>query len=538
VEKRNYSTRIFISVFILIVAVPLVYGEGGGPDITPVADVSYGGLGLTFMPKVMSYGLILNISYPDGTVHSRTFESGRVIHHALTGNVLDGLYTYELRVVGRKPQRDRESAERKGSGFSLEREPIQNDLSQTGYFRVEGGRIINTDTPQVEPRTGTADQPGDILHNDDVIITFSLCVGNDCVNGESFGFDTIRLKENNLRLKFQDTSSSASFPTNDWMIEVNSSANGGASYFSVMDVDAARYPFKIEAGAIDSALYVDDSGRVGLGTSTPYEELHVWRGDTPGIRLEQSGGGWAPQTWDVCGNEANFFIRDVTNGSELSFRIQPGTPGDTLCLKNNGNVGIGTWTPSQILEVQEYGKDAILLVNRSDGAQAQIGARENKTLIGSRSNHTLAFIVDNNWKFRIRTNDLIETSTGASCTTGGVWTDASSREYKENILSLDADRALKALRSLDPVTYNYKRDKGEKYVGFIAEDVPELVAMKDRKGLSPMDITAVLTKVVQEQQKSIELQKKAIEQQQKTIDLQQKYLEKLEQKIAALEKNR
>ncbi len=41
-------------------------------------------------------------------------------------------------------------------------------------------------------------------------------------------------------------------------------------------------------------------------------------------------------------------------------------------------------------------------------------------------------------------------------------------------------------------------------MGFIAEDVPELVANKDRKGLSPMDIVAVLTKVVQRQQKDIE----------------------------------
>jgi len=33
--------------------------------------------------------------------------------------------------------------------------------------------------------------------------------------------------------------------------------------------------------------------------------------------------------------------------------------------------------------------------------------------------------------------------------------------------------------------------------------VPDLVATKDRKGLSPMDIVAVLTKVVQQQQKTI-----------------------------------
>ena len=53
----------------------------------------------------------------------------------------------------------------------------------------------------------------DIQHLDDVIIGFSLCVGNDCVNGESFGFDTMRLKENNLRIHFDDTSTSASFPS-------------------------------------------------------------------------------------------------------------------------------------------------------------------------------------------------------------------------------------------------------------------------------------------------------------------------------------
>jgi hypothetical protein len=47
-------------------------------------------------------------------------------------------------------------------------------------------------------------------------------------------------------------------------------------------------------------------------------------------------------------------------------------------------------------------------------------------------------------------------------------------------------------------------------VGFIAEDVPELVAMEDRKGLSAMEIVAVLTTVVQEQQEVIQEQHEAI----------------------------
>ncbi len=94
-------------------------------------------------------------------------------------------------------------------------------------------------------------------------------------------------------------------------------------------------------------------------------------------------------------------------------------------------------------------------------------------------------------------------ASGAHVTAGGVWTNASSRDYKENIKDLSSKEAALTLASLTPVTYNYKVDKGQAHVGFIAEDVPELVATKDRKGLSPMDIVAVLTKVTQEQQRLI-----------------------------------
>ena len=99
---------------------------------------------------------------------------------------------------------------------------------------------------------------------------------------------------------------------------------------------------------------------------------------------------------------------------------------------------------------------------------------------------------------------------GAHCTVGGVWTDASSIEYKENIANLPPEKAVRVLNGLNPVTFNYKIDENEKHVGFIAEDVPELVASKYRKGLSPMDIVAVLTKVVQEQEKRIDALEKYI----------------------------
>jgi hypothetical protein len=92
---------------------------------------------------------------------------------------------------------------------------------------------------------------------------------------------------------------------------------------------------------------------------------------------------------------------------------------------------------------------------------------------------------------------------GGAYTNGSSWIDVSSREYKENIEVLSTEEALEVVKELNPVKYAYKTDQTERRVGFISEEVPELVSMKDRKGLSPMDIVAVLTKVVQEQQRTI-----------------------------------
>ena len=129
---------------------------------------------------------------------------------------------------------------------------------------------------------------------------------------------------------------------------------------------------------------------------------------------------------------------------------------------------------------------------------------------------------------------LLDVSGGAYCD-GTTWVNASSREYKENIETLTSEDALGAFEKLEPVKFNYKADKEEKYLGFIAEDVPELVAMKDRKGLSPMDVVAVLTKVVQEQQKTIAEHKKTISEYHNAISEYQKNLSELRQRVGKLE---
>ncbi len=118
--------------------------------------------------------------------------------------------------------------------------------------------------------------------------------------------------------------------------------------------------------------------------------------------------------------------------------------------------------------------------------------------------------------------------------TGG-FLQGSSRSIKKNIRPLDSVEAVKALRDLYTVHYQYKEDRlGEDHVGFIAEDVPDLVASKDRKTICPLDIVGVLTKVVQEQQKTIEMHHRILEQQQLRIEAYERILLHLDEKLSGL----
>jgi hypothetical protein len=89
--------------------------------------------------------------------------------------------------------------------------------------------------------------------------------------------------------------------------------------------------------------------------------------------------------------------------------------------------------------------------------------------------------------------------------TAGSYLVSSSREIKENIADLSSEEALEVLEHLSPVKFNLKADNAKKeHIGFIAENVHASVAGSDGKSISLMDLVAVLTQVVKEQQKTID----------------------------------
>jgi hypothetical protein len=220
---------------------------------------------------------------------------------------------------------------------------------------------------------------------------------------------------------------------------------------------------------------VRDTGVVGVDVPNPVYNMDVASGGaaTSAMHFSMNGndvGGWFTSVLDN-----NFF---VSSGAAF--------------------IG-GTWV--------QKSSDTNSVMAGSGGVGYRIFTHTG-TAVGSTFTPTLRLHIDYNGNMGINTmavpGTAIVTATGATLTAGGAWTNASSRALKDHVTPLSSDQALQAFSALNPVTFHYKAEGEQTHVGFIAEDVPDLVATPDRKGLSAMDIVAVLTKVVQEKSAEID----------------------------------
>jgi hypothetical protein len=292
----------------------------------------------------------------------------------------DGRYNFEVR-FSRQPEGELTAAEAElRAAGEVGSAPARALAPVSGSLTISDGELlggVSEEGSEVDPVPGIQDQ----VINDNLIVVGSTCIGFDCVNNETFSFDTLKLKENNTRMTFIDTSEIEGFAAGDWQLRANDSASGGADHFSIDWLGTTANtgnapvstPFRVDGAAPSNALRISTDGLVGLGTATPLRNLHITTGNTPTHRLEQtSGSGFPAQTWDVGANEANFFVRDQTSNNQLPFRIRPGAPTSSIDISAAGNVGIGTNSPAAKLHVSNGDL-------RVDGAVYQLSSRALKT---------------------------------------------------------------------------------------------------------------------------------------------------------------
>jgi len=192
----------------------------------------------------------------------------------------------------------------------------------------------------------------------------------------------------------------------------------------------------------------------------------------------------------------------VTISAANAFIIAPGIGPVPTVGPWNPKVGIRDTTPAAVLEVNGN-NTADDYINIKNTVSADVFVIKSNGYIGI--NKSIPF--PNNSTVAMQFGN----ANNAYLSNGGVWTNASAREYKENIRPLSSQAAEESLDKLQPVTFNYKATPQHTNVGFIAEDVPDLVAMNGREKLSAIDILSVLTKAAQNQEEEIKKQSHRIE---------------------------
>ena len=504
-----------------------------------LASVAGGGSSAKWEITASKAGGTLTINFPDGRSMRKTFRAGEspqvTIGEKYFDGLPDGFYSYELQLAA-----PRSEAAIKARGKDDDPESVRagrkrvsvTSLTQSGSFSVVNGAIVlpggiepeqkrrttGSTGPAAAPATrATASanvlqrirnnhraffMPDDVVP-DDQIVQGSECVGLDCVNGEAFSFDTIRLKENNTRILFLDTSTSQGFPTNDWILKANDSG-GGSSYFGIVDhgnagtgAETGTIIAQFDAGASANSIRVSSTGRVGLKTATPVLALHINESDTPDMRLEQNNsGGFPAQTWDIAGNEANFFVRDVTGGSLLPFRIRPGAPTSSVDISATGSVGVGTASPDG-LQVNVAATETARTV---DNIRLGVVAGTPRIILEDSASATLqqidnfagalrffrpgavSMVIDTSGNVGINTSaptDNLSVNGTASKPGGGSWAVFSDERLKN--IKGRFNTGLSAVMRLQPLRYQYKADNplqlkstGEN-IGFGAGELQKII---------------------------------------------------------------
>lgn len=453
-------------------------------------------------------GASLVLQGPDGIRLQQHFTTDDLLRLELSqlDSVLpDGLYTYELRLEPAQARRDRGQS----AAAELESMPIHS-----GHLRIEGGLAI-TDTRQ-EPGTldareqrpaSTASDPEIQTEADQVILNElsvigSTCVGDSCLSDETYGSDTLRLKEVNVRVHFQDTSASP-YPTNDWRLIANDDTSGGGGYLAVEDSDNGYKPFTIETDSRANALYVDSTDNIGIGTATPAKLLHMISGDTPTLRLQQDGSqSFTPQSWDLGGNEVGLFVRDPAS-SHYPFWVRHGAPNNALVVSGTGELGLGTTTPTGDIHMIRAGVPVDIVMADSTSGRNWSLRLSGSGFAVSKASDSAAFLIFDDGRVRMGPNgtENFLLATNGNLTIAGNLTELSDVNAKHRFEDIDTAAVLENLRQLPLSTWSYRDDPDSvRHLGPTAQEFEKIFGLGngDPTHISGMDVRGVALAAIQE----------------------------------------
>ena len=271
-------------------------------------------------------------------------------------------------------------------------------------------------------------------------------------------------------------------------------------------------------------------GNVAIGTQTPSSKLHVFGNGAVRVTADSDGNAGFGL---MLSNQAKWSVATVTPGQFQIFNDAIGANALWINPTNN-NVGIGTGSPNDKLEVSGSGTvgarinsnfipQLTLSINNVPqwSLQSQFNGPANYLAIKNESTGTDAINIgpDNTTTIKHFRNGG---DTIACHYFGSLAYCSSSLRYKTNIAPFGS--GLNLIKQLSPITFDWK-ESGKFDFGLGAEDVekiePLLVSYNDKgevEGVKYERIGVVLINAVKEQQTEIENLRKENIQQQRRIE--------------------
>jgi len=294
----------------------------------------------------------------------------------------------------------------------------------------------------------------------------------------------------------------------------------------VLTAATAALPALTTTGDTDTGIYFPAANNIAITTGGTQRVLVDNTNTTLSNVLKLTGGSVSAPSFSNTGDNAGIYF-PTSNVVAIATASS-----ERLRINGSGDVGIGTTSPSEKLQVSGNIR-ATTLISGSDGTAtnpAFLFAADSGMGIFRVSTNILAISTAATERMRINASgDLILAGSVAQKASGTAWSNPSDVRLKENIS--DYEKGLKELMQIEVKKWEFNGKantvKGTKSLGVIADEIekilPDMVSiyqeklneedefLTDIKKVDSSEITWLLVKTIQEQQTIIDSLKQRIE---------------------------